>query len=241
MNCRRIEELIPLYVEGDLDQSSTAGVQAHVRSCAACRELAAEYEASQAWLHAYEVPDFDEAFVDGVRRGVMRELAGHETRLPFVERLKGWLTPRRMAVAALMIIFMALTLVIYSSRPRRDRDSHNQAKDLPTPGLEKNSEGLKVASEAKPDPGRRRERQAPRRALPVLVKSPRRPGVEPRQALARQPSMRPEAPVTDGGPPTYNQEMLRIEFQTADPNIRIIWLTPKPSDPEASEPMDETR
>jgi hypothetical protein len=48
---------------------------------------------------------------------------------------------------------------------------------------------------------------------------------------------RPPAPDESVEP----REMLRIELQTADPNIRIIWLAPKETDTQELEPMIETR
>jgi len=39
----------------------------------------------------------------------------------------------------------------------------------------------------------------------------------------------------------FNREMTRIEFQTADPNIRIIWLAPKESDSSSIKPNANTR
>src|SRR5690349_16318803 len=133
MNCRRIEELIPLYVEGDLDQPSAAQVRTHLQACAACQARVAEYEASQAWLRADDLPDFDEAFVDSVRLGVMNELAAHKDAPPFVDRLKMWLTPRRLSVAgvASIVIFIALALLIYSSRARVSQSHNEQAKNPP--------------------------------------------------------------------------------------------------------------
>ena len=50
-------------------------------------------------------------------------------------------------------------------------------------------------------------------------------------------------PVEPGGGSngaTGSAERLRIEIQTADPNIRIIWFAPKPTDMDAPKPMGET-
>jgi hypothetical protein len=43
------------------------------------------------------------------------------------------------------------------------------------------------------------------------------------------------------GDAIFNREMTRIEFQTADPNIRIIWLTPKDPDSSSTKPNTNTR
>ena len=73
MNCRRIEELIPLYVEGDLETGKADAVLTHTQACAHCNQIIAEYKASQDWLRSGDVPDFDDASLDALRAGAMKE------------------------------------------------------------------------------------------------------------------------------------------------------------------------
>jgi Putative zinc-finger len=229
MNCRRIDELIPLYVGGDLDEHAAGDVQSHLQSCEACRGLAAEYEASQVWLRAAEPPNFDDAFVDTIRAGVLRELAARETAPPFVERLREWFAPRRLVVAtaALVLIFAVVLVFIYSSRPRVDRQDQQAGDYQPVPDVEKPQPDLKSAPGANQTVPRHIRRQA----------SPRL-----RLALSRhRPEATPAAPVDASTAASQGAEMLRIELQTSDPNIRIIWFTSNPADREALNPMDETR
>src|SRR5205085_2400166 len=117
MDCKRVEEWIPLYVEGDLRFAQAGDLRAHAQTCEACGALLAQYEQSQAWLRANATPMFDEAFIDTVRAGVMREITAIPARRPFVERLREWIAPRRFALvtAALMLIFIALAAFVYLS------------------------------------------------------------------------------------------------------------------------------
>ena len=242
MNCRRMEELIPLYVEGDLDEHSASHVRSHLQACVACRARAAEYEASQAWLRAYGPPDFDEAFVDSIRAGVMRELGASEATPPFVERLKLWLAPRRLA-AALIVIFIALALFIYSSKSRVNHQDDQAAGHQSTPPVEKLPDNQNV----QPDKPRRIShppRRTARRAAPLLanhLQRDARRATMPQDHFVAPPLKAMSAmPVDSNNAATYSQEKLRIEFQTADPNIRIIWFAPKQTETDAPKRMGDT-
>jgi hypothetical protein len=246
MNCTRMEELIPLYVGGDLGERSASGVRSHLQACAACRELAAEYEASQAWLRAAEPPDFDDAFVDTIRAGVMGKLSASEPARPFAERLQRWFAPRRLATAfALVVICVALALVVYWSRSRVNHQDDRVAKEAPAPGVEKTEDGKKPATGVNPIPVKQAKRRTPRRNAPLLAKRSRRDGkraAPPQDHLvARHPfDAMPGLPTGSSGAATGSAETLRIEIQTADPNIRIIWFAPKQTPGEATKPMGDT-
>jgi Putative zinc-finger len=244
MNCRRIAELIPLYVEGDLVEHELDRVRSHVQDCAACRARVAEYEASQAWLRAAEPPDFDEAFVDTIRFGVMRELAASEAT-PLAERLKRWLAPRRLAAAtaALIVIFITLAFFIYQSRSRLNQHDDEMANGTPPP-VEKKPDDVKPAPGAKPEAVHHTKRRMPHRVAPLIARHSRRTiqrlnGPQD-HIVAQQPLKASPAVPSDNHNAAEGDEMLRIEFQTANPNIRIIWFAPKQID-DAPSPMGETR
>jgi hypothetical protein len=242
-----MEELIPLYVEGDLGEHSASDVRAHLQACIACRARTAEYAASQAWLRASAPPDFDAAFVDTIRAGVMRELAASEATPPFVERLKMWLAPRRLAAAttALIVIFIALALFIYSSRSRVDQQDKGMANGKPAPSVENDPNNQKAPPRDQPKPVQQSKQQAAHRRAPLLAVHPHRDvqrARAPQANFVAQQSLNAisAVPVDGNNAATYSKEKLRIEFQTADPNIRIIWFAPKPTDSEAPKPMGET-
>jgi len=246
MNCRRIEELIPLYVEGDLGEHGASDVRSHIESCEACRGLVSEYEASQAWLRAAESPDFDEAFVDTIRAGVMRELAAREAAPPFAERLRQWLAPRRLvaATAALLLIFAAVLLFVLVSRSRVSQPEEQKAGIQPPPAVENRKEGVNPEPDVKQAANQSGPR-TPHRRVTLLVRHASRVAgraAKPQEHLIAQqpPDALPAAPKLDGSDASKSANMLRIEIQTADPNIRIIWFAPKPTDAERPNPMGET-
>jgi len=246
MNCRRIAELIPLYVEADLAERELGRVRSHLQTCAACRAQAAEYEASQAWLRASASPDFDEAFVDTVRLGVMRELAASAAGPSLFERLQMWLAPRRLAAAtvALIVVFVTLAFFILQSRSRLNHQDNEMATDAPAPTVEKKPEDMEPAPGAKPETARQSRRRTPRHVAPLFAYHSRRnirhvsrpqDDVLAQQLLNARPAV-----LSNNRYATENDDMLRIDFQTADPNIRIIWFAPKQID-DAPNPMGETR
>ena len=229
MDCRRVEELIPLYVEGDLGEPQAGGVRAHAQACEACRRLVAEYGASQAWLRANDAPEFDAAFVDTVRAGVMRELAAEEARRPFVERLRDWLAPRRLALvtAALAAIFVALALFVYLNRARVEHQDEQTAQDNPAPRVEKRDDVANTPTVISEQTAPLPKRRSPRRAAPRVKTPDDDAPIEPRLAVQSA------VPLDNGVVAAQTEEKLRIEIQTADPNIRIIWFAPKPTETEA--------
>ncbi|HKQ04746.1 MAG TPA: zf-HC2 domain-containing protein [Blastocatellia bacterium] len=246
MNCRRIEELIPLYVEGDLGEPGASDVRSHIESCEVCRGLVSEYEASQAWLRAAESPDFDEAFVDTIRAGVMRELAAREAAPPFAEGLRQWLAPRRLvaATAALLLIFAAVLVFFLAGRSRVSPQKEQQAITQPQPAVEKKPESGNPEPDGKQATIQSGPRTPHRGASLVVRHTSRVAGraVKPQEHLiaAHPPDTVPAAPKLDGSDASKSADMLRIEIQTADPNIRIIWFAPKPTDAETPNPMGET-
>ncbi|HKP13833.1 MAG TPA: zf-HC2 domain-containing protein [Blastocatellia bacterium] len=239
-NCERVEELIPLYAGGDLGESQARDVRAHAQSCVACGVRVAEYEASQAWLRDYDAPEFDEAFVDTVRAGVMRELAAGDARRPFVERLRQWLAPRRLAfaTAALLVILTALALFIYLGRARVGHQSDLTARQPPAPSVEKQDGTPNPATATGAKATTRPKSRTPHRVAPTLANRSRhdapRVKTPPGDALAvNQSGARPASPVDGSNAATQTEEKLRIEIQTADPNIRIIWFVPKAAEADA--------
>jgi anti-sigma factor RsiW len=238
VDCKRVEEWVPLYVEGDLREPQASQLRAHAQTCQACGALVAEYESSQAWLRADATPVFDEAFIDTIRAGVMREITATRTRRPFVERLRDWVAPRRVALitAALMLIFVALALLIYLSRPRVNHQDEVTAEQRPAPPVQKEVERTPVVANDHIDP--QPKRTTTHRIAHTLAKRAqrdlRRTQATPDSALAQaQPPVLPVDPVASRNAAAPGEERLRIEIQTADPNIRIIWFAPKPTETDA--------
>ena len=196
MNCTHIQNLLPLYIEGDLPSQQADTVRAHLFSCPRCRESVSEYEASQEWLRASASTQLDDRFFDDLRASVWRGI--EESNKPSV------FFPRWSWAIAFALLLITAGALLYSSMPPV-RDVPDVVKLPPSPGTPS------VAAVTEPHPPevkRRPRRMRPLRMTPLL----------PAPAQAERTEV-----AHDG-----SDSMLRIEIQTADPNVRIIWLVPKP-------------
>ena len=261
MNCSTVEQLLPLYIEGDLTHEREREVLHHLSFCELCQQLANEYRASQSWLRLYDPPEFDAAFYGGIRRAVLDEIErSAPVRFSFI---RNFLPRRRVAFAAsiaLMIVAGALALVAYRdgvqlNEPHAPEASDSKfGPDVPKPSavFEKPrstfgpDKVMRIPSTATNDVLQRRSRP-----VRLLARRPRRqsfpdsraesPGLALNETLTtlsqgrgtnkttatfigEQPAT--EVATTRGADDTV-PEMLRIELQTGDPNIRIIWLSAK--------------
>lgn len=211
MLCDRIDTLLPSFVGDDLDDASARAVAAHVTSCRRCTEEVRLYRASLA-LVADAEPEFDEAFFASVRSGVLAEI----DRVPSLDRRRtgraGWTVYALAASVAALAVSALVFLVWANDRPQAERASMPSAfqMDDPNPATEKG-------------PGRQEEVAGlgPSDPEAVVPSKPRS-----RKAALPQHSKHPTPRIPQVMIST--EDMMRIDYQTADPTIRIIWFVPKP-------------
>jgi hypothetical protein len=238
MNCRRIEKLIPLYVGGDLDAGKADAVLAHASTCARCGGLVAEYEQSRRWLRSYTPPDFDDASLEGLKQSVLARIEGQRTPASFLNGLAGrWAQGLAIASAsAALIALAALAFYAYQHKTnevsgREDLAAGSDVKPAdPSHEIASKPEVTKRAPGAGSvrKPGRHTAYAARVAVAAAGVKGRGRPVERLDVKEARQVSsweMKDALPGERGTSPG----MLRIEIQTNDPRIRIIWFSPKES------------
>jgi hypothetical protein len=245
MRCAQAEKLIPLFVGDDLPVEQAVELRGHLESCAQCQRLVVEFEASRNWLINLSAPEFDEATLAGVRDRALEEIGRIEER----PRLLEWILPSwnpRFVFAASMATLMliaALGAFVYwgqQSRPANldqtmaNKNNGGNKVESPQTGSPDNDQlnnDDRIAGTAPPQ--RKHGRKPIKRDLSLLPRVKIQP-VEP-DLIAQSPtetepasdqSVKADLTKTDLA---VNRNMLRIEIQTADPNIRIIWLTPKDS------------
>jgi hypothetical protein len=217
MKCARVEALLPLFVEGDLRAIRGRAVASHLRSCARCGEVADGYRASQRRLRLYGPSEVDDALLDAIRESVMKRLE-REARRPGRARLTFDLLPaRRLALAAVAVFIAAGAILALLGERGRDetagepvaaRNSVGESAVTGPGPAEVAAPG--VARVERPNP-ERPTRTAPRVSKPAPARS--------RGAGTRR-ARRSPADESDPVPPQ------RIELQTSDPLIRIIWFAP---------------
>jgi hypothetical protein len=255
MNCRRIEELIPLYVGGDLDSDKAGAVASHTLTCAGCNEMVAEYEESQRWLRTYTPPRFDDASLNDMKLSVLREIKGRKSQVTFLNSLAACWT-RRLALAtsaAFLIIFAALAFYVYQNKAGVASDGNNMAagggaaQEKQSPEIApvpENSPGLEAAKLA---PGatfirrhRRRLAGSARRGTVARSLKNKEPLAEPPDMKAVRQAVAGETKDTLTSERATSPGVLRIEIQTSDPSIRIIWFSPKETEAHHTKPITET-
>jgi hypothetical protein len=243
MHCTKIEDLLPLYVEGDLDLETETGVRSHLSACRWCASLAAEFTASQQWLHSYSPPDFDSASFAASRRAVLEQT---NRRGPSWVMFARSLAPMpRLAVAMLIVAILTGVIVATITLTR----SPGSASDPPDFQANAPSHDTAVT------PSKEKEGQEPQKAfVPVLIPPTNRlqdrkkhsnsaiqsvirlaalvPPVLPPLGSALDSSFEQSVAGGLGSPQAdpADTEMLRIEIETGNPEIRIIWFTPKALD-----------
>ena len=151
MNCQIFEPLIALYVEGDLPERDVPRVEAHIATCADCRDLLEDLRSSQAALKTLGSEAVDRALLTAVRAGVLSRI-DNRRRLVWP-----WVAA---ATAALALLALCLAP---SGRPAPERRPAviAQAPLSPQPAPEVEAA---VSRAAPPARSRRRRRPAPDKA-----------------------------------------------------------------------------
>lgn len=221
MKCTHIEKLLPLFVENDLDERQIRLIADHLESCISCRSLSEQYAESQGWLRASPAFAFSEKTDAALRDSIRREIAAD--RKPD-SRWSAWGFKSAFAFSATAAILLGMGLSFWRSKPEpkpiaRSKGTIEQPNVSPTRADSWSNAGA-ILSE-KRGQQHRPVRQSPPRIEAVQL--PPAPSFRPLLILSDHAAALDIAMVQPGSPP----EMLRIEIQTDDPNIRIIWFAPR--------------
>ena len=255
MNCRRIEEIIPLYVEGDLEIDRAELVSAHLKSCDACSRLAGGFNASQEWLRSYVPPAFDSAFFDGLRNGVLARIDNEKARPSFFQLIAArWRWEAVLTAAALMVAIGGLIFYAYHRGPgttNREIVRVQTPPEVPAHHGPENhgDEDPQRVAQAAPKHRHSSLRDAVAKAiepadpesifgLPWEIENSTASEVEG-NSVTQADSTQTETQPSEEVEPT-RESMTRIEIQTSDPTIRIIWFAPNNVDKNSGRRSTDT-
>jgi hypothetical protein len=239
MNCKNIRELLPLFVGHDLDDKRKAHVTSHVETCHECGVAVEEYRASRQLLQHFAPPQFSEDLYDGMRQSVLREI-GRESAASgsalfgkrFQPRLRlAFATALLLAVAGFSYYFIAKRTSEQPLISRTGAEPGKSAREVspPTPLPAKPDTGTPPSSNegsgrstndagvAHPHTERRRNPEARPNLIEGVAKSPDLASISAGSTRVNKLA----APNTN---PATAEEPLRVEIQTRDQNIRIIWF-----------------
>ena len=234
MNCDYVDELLPLYTGGDLDEDRSRLLATHLQSCARCARAADEYaEVKELWQE-FEPPQFSEAVYSSVRRQVLNEIKQTSQARGWTSVFSGFfaplLQPRALWVTATLLLVTLLAasyFIVYRSgqspnhQVSTDRGgSAPDERDKNAVAPRENSAGISSPPLVKP-PGSRPLKSG------IRLRHPR-----PAILAATRPSdsapVLPVPAIDTAGDVTGSSSAsapLRVEIHTSDRNIRIIWLS----------------
>src|SRR5258708_7339907 len=118
MNCRRVEKLIPLYVEGDLDSHSRERIASHLEWCGRCNWLADEFRESQSWLRSTQPPEFDETFLSSFKADALKLIAETNAKPSLLSSLIQQWSRRQVFALAGAVMFIVAVIVFYVYQAR---------------------------------------------------------------------------------------------------------------------------
>ena len=79
MNCKQLDELLPLYAGRDLDEKRARLVSEHVQICSTCARVAGEYRDAVELAQHFAPPVFSDNVYASVRRQVMQQIEAEPT------------------------------------------------------------------------------------------------------------------------------------------------------------------
>lgn len=220
MNCKQLDELLPLYAGRDLDDKRARLVSEHVQICSTCARVAGEYRDAVELAQHFAPPVFSDNVYASVRRQVMQQIEDEPTAPLLTQMFGSWFRPRMTwAVAsALVVAFAVLAVYFIANRGADNRPiAINQGTVIHNESGQ--SQGPEAPATASTASSATSETSTPRRSKPKSVRNSLRTGVIARN---RRNSAEPNSlPVND----SVHEQTLRVEIQTKDPNIRIIWFS----------------
>jgi hypothetical protein len=235
MNCKQVEKLMPLYAGRDLGERDAQLVDAHVQSCQSCAATAAEFRETRQLLQEFSSPAFSQDVYAGIRQNVWRQIESDSRRSLF-ESMASWFRPRIVWTAAAAMLFLAISAAGIYFVVKGFNVRTEVLVNKPKPAVEQahgSEEPGSVAAGPREEIPRRRRVNMPKRASkPGHTWAPDRNDSVVAYSPHAQGTMiesSPASPVIGTNDPDIavrdSEKTLRMEIQTRNPNIRIIWFS----------------
>ncbi len=248
MNCKKFTQLIPLFVEADLETAERQCVTAHLASCDLCSDAVKEFQASQSLLHTFTAPKFDEDIFVQMRSSVLNKIASPQisnVSHPFWN----WKTAFAASLATIILLsgiainrhssnenYIAQASNLgeakannfSSSSSKNMANNSSNLKQIPKPRSGRNLIAQGEASVSKRNPGNVIENHpSPERATDEQMIAASIAHSDQAANILPQAENTTAMTIPNSEKSIAEPEMLRMEIQTADPNIKIIWLMPQ--------------
>lgn len=253
MNCKQVEELLPLYVGHELEDERVRLITAHVQTCTQCARSAEEYVEASQLLQGFSVPQFSEATFASVRQSVMSEIKRESEAPGLRDLLLRPFQPRLMWAVSTAVLLAVCAFAYYfvANRPNVLHDQKAEAVIKLAPDGVADGRGPRQGSPAGVLDSPAVATSSPNHRMnPAPLHKTVRPNLagglhslttatNSRKPRLSQPSWHSksagEPPAVPGSvqtsvPATFDTSVssrkpMRLEIQTSDPNIRIIWFS----------------
>lgn len=224
MRCEYVARLLPLYAGRDLDEKRSCLVAAHLQSCTQCVRAADEYARANQLLQRLDPPFFGDEIYAGIRRQVLNEIE-RQSRTPSWSRAVSQFlaplvpSPASWITAALLLAISAVAF--YFNINRSTRLPYNQQV----------ADGVRTAADSRANNKHSSATSSSGSLAPARGGSTGKKVVN----AGRRSTKRKEAVVDVAQRGMLTPGTLRVEMQTRDRNIRIIWLGSQPPQAGAKE------
>jgi len=215
MNCAYVSRNLPEIAMGDRPSCDDLALASHLHACVACAERVERERNVTMLLRAWsepEVGDVDRERLRSAVRTAIRDESNASRRVGVTVRL----------ATAASIAAVALLLGLAGAQ-RVGGPNDDEAMAGPATRMEDTEPGAFTMV----GPFSAKERIEPRKP----VEKPRRLEPKTRRVVRRlaEPVPRLQVPSLGSGA-VDSDSMMRFEFQTQDPKIRIIWFVPRADD-----------
>jgi hypothetical protein len=207
MRCESSGKLLALREDGALSPREARRMAEHLEGCGRCRALQRELAQGRRWIESTPPPPLAQEDLAAVRRGVWRVIEARG-----LDSSRSAFVARALGFAAAGLAAVALGVIWLARR-------------APEPALERLA--LPTAAPLTTAlPGPSSAGKSARSAVPAAASSSVSPA---RAARVVRAAHRRAVPA---GEPGFS----RIEFRTANPNVRVIWLVEKGRGDSAAPP-----
>ena len=250
MNCEQTKELLPLYAGRDLEKKRATLVTEHLQTCAACALVADQYRESVHWTEQFAPPVFNDAVFAGIRQRVLSEIETNAMSRASSRRIASLFQPRlTWAIASVLLAVVslfAIYIIVNSGNDKQQLARTPPAKLLAGTNERFNSgmqsdkpadlqSSLNTGAKDQRLAGiRQHERKRSRGRLADhlnTVGATSRDGMSTANNASSQTGTLPGPTLFPPHDSAALVNTLRVEIQTPDPKIRIIWFVPQETKP----------
>lgn len=207
MSFPHVTDKLPLWVGGDLMEQDALPVRAHLEHCPECRFEAAAYRDAMSSLRMPPQLPFTEAERTAMRLEIMARV--RKLRAPKPTRATPWLLAAAASIPAMMLFHALYAL--------------HGAKEKPVPAAVQavsrfdTLETARKTGQTEPAVGEANGQTG----TTVVARQPLIESAEPAPAARRERTANASIVAVQ----RRESSVTRIEFQTANPDIKIIWFT----------------